>query len=84
MVCPYKSPETRRKQQEAAEKAESVGNPEDVRDLLKALASADPEVRRRAAFLFEVSSLGAIDEARAWQEQNANDGTLLPDTHSEE
>ena len=35
MVYPYKSPEQRKRQQEMANKAESVGDPDDVKDLLK-------------------------------------------------
>ncbi|GAB4476388.1 MAG: hypothetical protein Kow00124_18400 [Anaerolineae bacterium] len=69
MVCPYKSPETKKAQEEAAHKAEAAGSPDHVRQLLKDLTSPDPEVRRRAAVMFEVSSLGALNEAEDWREE---------------
>ncbi len=69
MVCPYKSPETKKAQEKAARKAQAAGRPEDVRQLLEDLSSPDPEVRRRAAVMFEVSSLGALNEAEEWRER---------------
>ena len=65
MVCPVNKP-----RKPVVPDSKPVGNPNEVTDLLEALRSPDPEVRRMAARSLEVSSLGALNTAETWRETN--------------
>ena len=68
MVCPVNPKRVRPKVN--CEDAQPVGSPDDVHDVMQALRSPDPEVRRRAARWLEVSSLGALNAAESCRAPN--------------
>jgi hypothetical protein len=67
MVCPVNHNQPERP---AEEDCEAPSHPDEVPDILELLRSPDPEVRRTAARLLEVSSLGALNAAETWRTAN--------------
>ncbi len=68
MVC--KVPRDKGPRKPNPEDARPVGDPDEVSAILEALRSPDPAVRREAARLMEVSSLGALNAAETWRAQD--------------
>lgn len=64
MVCPVNR---KRPKKVNPDDTAPVGNPDEVQELLEALSSPDPAVRREAARTMEVSSLGALNAADTWR-----------------
>jgi len=65
MVCPVDPKRIRPKVN--ANECRPAAHPDEIVDLMDALRSPDPTVRREAARLMEVGSLAALNAAEMWR-----------------